>query len=82
MSSKKSTKKVSKKSVAKKTVVAKTATPAKTLTTAAYIKEKIAEGKMEDKDILTAARKRAPDQKIGDNYVSWYRWQMNSAKAA
>jgi Cu2+-containing amine oxidase len=45
------------------------------LTTAAFIKQKIAEAKLDDKKILAAARKRAPKQKIGDHYVSWYRWQ-------
>lgn len=84
--SKKSTKKMAKKTAKTvktvKTVEKAAPVATKTLTTAAFIKEKIAEGKMEDKEILAAARKRAPDQKIGDNYVSWYRWQLNSQKAA
>lgn len=50
-------------------------------TTAAFIKAKIVEGKLEDKAILAAARKRAPGQKIGDNYVSWYRWQLSASKS-
>lgn len=46
------------------------------MTTAAFIKGKIKEGKLDNGQILVLARRRAPKQKIGSHYVSWYRWQM------
>lgn len=51
------------------------------LSTAAFIKEQIKQ-KVDDKKILAAARKRAPKQKIGDHYVSWYRNQMKNERRA
>lgn len=55
---------------------------AKKVSTAAFIRECIKSKKFkDDKAILAAARKRAPKQKIGDNYVSWYRTQMKSDRA-
>lgn len=51
-------------------------------TTAEFIKTKIMEGKLEDKQILALARKRAPKQSIGNNYVSWYRWQLKTRNSA
>lgn len=47
------------------------------VSTAQFIKTAIAKGKLTDEQILAAARKRpeAKGQKIGDHYVSWYRWQ-------
>lgn len=47
------------------------------LSTAAFIKSLVKAGKLDDKQILAAAQKRAPKQKIKPHYVSWYRWQMN-----
>lgn len=52
------------------------------VTTAEFIREKIKAGKMSDKQILAAARKRAPKQKIGDNYVSFYRWDLGRKKTS
>lgn len=64
---------------AKKTTSKKTAV--KRMSTAAYIKSAIANSKLTDAQILAAARRRAPGQKIGDHYVSWYRWQMKQQAA-
>lgn len=50
------------------------------VTTAEFIRDKITAGKLSDKQILAAARKRAPKQKIGDNYVGFYRWKMRVSK--
>lgn len=50
------------------------------VTTAEFIRDKIRTGKLSDKQILAAARKRAPKQKIGDNYVGFYRWEMKTRK--
>jgi hypothetical protein len=48
------------------------------LTTAEFIREKIREKKLTDEQILAAARKRAPKQKIADSYVSFYRWSIKN----
>lgn len=55
-------------------------TTAKPVSTAAFIKGLIKERKLSDEKILARARKRAPEQKIGDHYVSWYRRQMKQQK--
>ena len=48
--------------------------PNQKLSTRAFIQQCLARGKLTDAQILAAARRRAPKQKIADTYVSWYRW--------
>jgi hypothetical protein len=60
---------------------AKTKAKQKGVTTAEFIRDKIREKKLTDKQILAAARKRAPKQKISDYYVNFYRWAMKNRPA-